>query len=114
MAGFALHLLVRQHAVTAAVLIDFIAAAFSKTVDKSWVARHMHALGFSSHRPAGRAIQFTKRGALPAAIAFAKETVRTLLAFNDKRRIVAMDQLGVWGNVVARSSYSPIGRCARM
>lgn len=110
MAGYALFLLRRQHIVDAEVLIDFLSVAFNKTVDKSCVSRHMHQLGFSSHRPAGQPLKYFRKDALPTAIAFVEDTRPTLNAFADKSRIVAVDQVSFWDNgLVVTSSYSPIG-----
>jgi transposase len=109
MGGYALFLLRRLHIVDAEVLIDFLSVAFNKSVDKSWVSRHMHELGFSSHRPAGQPLKYFKQDALPTAIAFVEDTRPTLNAFGDKSRIVAMDQISFWDNGLVTSSYSPIG-----
>ena len=110
MAGYALFLLRRQHIVDAEVLIDFVSVAFNKTVNKSWVARHMHKLGFSSHRPAGQPLKYFKKDALPTAIQFVEDTRPVLNAFNDKSRIVAVDQISFWDNGLVTSCYAPIGR----
>jgi hypothetical protein len=50
-AGYALFLLERRHVVDHHVIIDFVASAFDETVQQPWVSKHMHQVGFSSHRP---------------------------------------------------------------
>jgi hypothetical protein len=92
------------------VLIDFLSVAVNKTVNKSWVSRHMHKLGFSSHRPAGQPLKYFKKDALPTAIQFVEVTRPVLNAFNDKSRIVAVDQINFWHNGLVTSCYAPIGR----
>lgn len=110
MAGYALYLLKRQHIVDHHVLVNFVSVAFNKQIEKSWVSRHMHKLGFSSHRPAGQPLKYFNKNALPAAIQFVEETRPVLNAFNDKSRIVAVDQISFWDNGLVTSCYAPIGR----
>jgi hypothetical protein len=109
MAGYALFLIERMRVVSIEVLIDFLSSAFNLTVSKSWVSRHMHALGFSSHRPGGVPLKYYNRDALHTAIEFVNDVRPTLNKFGDKQRIVAMDQISFWDNGLVTSSYAPIG-----
>ncbi len=108
--GYTLFLLSRRHVVDHHVIIDFVSTAFNETVTKSWVTKHLHQLGFSSHRPAGLSFKYYNADALPIAIDFVNDTRPTLLEFGDASRIVAMDQLSFWDNGLVTSCYSPIGR----
>lgn len=110
MAGYAVSLLERRAVVDCAVLIDFVATAFNKRVDKSWVSRHMRALKFSSRRPAGLSFKYYDKNALPKAIEFVEQTRPVLNRFGDKGRIVAMDQIGISDKGVVTSCWAPVGR----
>lgn len=110
MGGYAVFLLQHLRLVDVQVMIDFVATAFNKTVSPWWISTHMHKLGFTSRRPAGRSLKFEKRGALAEAIEFVKQVRPTLLRFKDKRRIVAVDQIAFWDSGMATSCYAPIGR----
>lgn len=110
LAGYAVHLLRHDEVVSGEVLVDFVATSFNKTIDKSWVSRHMHALGFSSRRPGGRSRKYTKPGALQSAIRFVEDTRPQLSAFADKARTVAMDEVSFFENGLVTSCYAPIGR----
>jgi hypothetical protein len=103
-------LLERRAVVDCAVLIDFVAAAFNKRVDKSWVSRHMRGLKFSSRRPAGLSMKYYDKNALPKAIEFVEQTRPVLKRFGDESRIVAMDQIGISDKGVLSKSWAPRGR----
>jgi hypothetical protein len=109
-AGYALHLLRGRRVVDQHAIIDFVRAAFGVGVGKPWVTKHMHALGFSSHRPQGLSWVFYNADALPTAIDFVNEKRPVLLAFGDQSRIVAMDQISMWDNGLVTSCYAPVGR----
>jgi hypothetical protein len=108
--GYALYLLERRRVVDHHCIIDFVGSAYTEPVSQSWVSKHMHKLGFSSHRPRGLSWKYYNADALPIAIDFVNDTRPTLIEFGDTSRIVAMDQISFWSNGLVTSSYAPIGR----
>lgn len=88
---------------------DFIWGAFDIQVLEPWVSKHVHKLGFSSHRPASLKYTYGGTTNLVSAIQTLTELQSDLAKVEDRSRIVALDQISFWDCGIITSTYGPTG-----
>jgi hypothetical protein len=107
--GFLLYRLKHGKVVSGAEVIDFIAAAYGRTVTKQWVSATMPTIGFSRHKPRARPLAFEGGKQLEDAVAFIREHKELFRRAHERKQLVAMDQITFWDNGLVTSCYAPVG-----
>ncbi len=88
---------------------EFVDIAFDQQLANSTLVGHVHALGFTSHRPASLKYTYGGVDAAKNGVDFLRENQPLLAKVENRSRVVAIDQISFWDCGVATSSYSLIG-----
>jgi uncharacterized protein YlxP (DUF503 family) len=88
-------------------MIDFAKSHFNITLAKWEITYITQRAGFSSQKAMKRESRMTTQKVVDDSIAFLEE-VRSYNYSLD--RIIAMDETGLWSNVVAPRTLHPVGR----
>lgn len=88
---------------------NFIDIAFNRKVDESYISKHVHKLGFSSHRPASLKYTYGGVDTAKAAVDFLRDYQSILANVENRSRVVAVDQISFWDCGIVTSTYSLIG-----
>ncbi len=88
---------------------EFVDIAFTQQLANSTLAGHIHALGFSSHRPASLKYTYGGVDAAKNGVDFLRQHQPLLAKVENRSQVIAIDQISFWDCGVATSSYSLIG-----
>jgi hypothetical protein len=88
---------------------EFVDIAFNQQLANSTLVGHVHALGFTSHRPASLKYTYGGVDAAKNGVEFLRQYQPLLAKVENWSRVIAIDQISFWDCGVATSSYSLIG-----
>lgn len=106
-AGFVLDNATKHHLCAGEHVTGFISIAYREEVSRSYVSRHLHQLGFSSHRAKSEPSHYRFVDSTHAAVTFLKlhqQTFKTVGA----EYVVAMDEISIWDKCIVPYTYSVI------
>ncbi len=88
---------------------EFVDIAFDQQLANSTLVEHVHALGFTSHRPASLKYTYGGVDAAKNGVDFLRKYQPLLAKVENRSKVIAIDQISFWDCGVATISYSLIG-----